>query len=247
MIGGGLAQAGPALFEPARRTARRTAQLPPPPGPRARRLGDDAGLLGTALAARDLATARSRRQTVILTVTPNPALDLTWHVDRLTPGATHRVPSRGARAGGKGLNVARVLHSRGARGARPRDGRRHDRRASSPPSSRRSGIPHRLVPVAGATRRSIAIVDEASGETTRPQRVRRRPRARRGRDPHRDGMSNSAAASRAVAISGSLPAGLRRRRSSAHSSGSSSPPACPSSSTRAGRAARRRRAPAPPR
>ena len=47
---------------------------------------------------------------MILTVTPNPAIDLTWHVDRLTPGATHRVPTGASRAGGKGLNAARVLH-----------------------------------------------------------------------------------------------------------------------------------------
>ena len=38
---------------------------------------------------------------MILTVTPNPALDLTWHVDRLVAGATHRVAPGAARAGGK--------------------------------------------------------------------------------------------------------------------------------------------------
>ena len=48
---------------------------------------------------------------MILTLTPNPAVDITWHVDQLTPGTTHRVPPAVARAGGKGLNVARVLHA----------------------------------------------------------------------------------------------------------------------------------------
>ena len=38
---------------------------------------------------------------MILTITANPAEDLTWHVDALRPGETHRVPtgvSRAARA-----------------------------------------------------------------------------------------------------------------------------------------------------
>ena len=51
---------------------------------------------------------------MILTVTPNPALDLTWHVDRLIEGGTHRADAGAARAGGKALNVARVAHAQGA-------------------------------------------------------------------------------------------------------------------------------------
>lgn len=102
---------------------------------------------------------------MILTVTPNPALDLTWHVDRLQPGETHRVGPGASRAGGKGLNVARVLHAQG-----------HDVIALTTSGGGvgaefaaelvASGIPHRLVPVAAPTRRSIAIVDEAAGETS---------------------------------------------------------------------------------
>ena len=102
---------------------------------------------------------------MILTVTPNPALDLTWHVDHLQPGETHRVPAGAARAGGKGLNVARVLHAQG-----------HDVLALTTTGGAvgaefaaeldSSGIPHRLIAVTGATRRSIALVDETSGETS---------------------------------------------------------------------------------
>ncbi|MEF3403411.1 1-phosphofructokinase family hexose kinase [Agromyces sp. CCNWLW203] len=102
---------------------------------------------------------------MILTVTPNPALDLTWHVDRLQPGETHRVDAGAARAGGKGLNVARVLHGEG-----------HDVLALTTAGGAvgaefaaelaASGIPHRLIPVTGTTRRSIALVDEASGDTS---------------------------------------------------------------------------------
>ncbi|MEV6635021.1 1-phosphofructokinase family hexose kinase [Actinoplanes sp. NPDC051470] len=46
-------------------------------------------------------------------MTLNPALDLTYTVDALIPHATHRVSSVRSRAGGKGLNVARVLHALG--------------------------------------------------------------------------------------------------------------------------------------
>jgi tagatose 6-phosphate kinase len=46
---------------------------------------------------------------VILTVTLNPAWDVTYPVGVLDPGATHRVTRPAARAGGKGINVARVL------------------------------------------------------------------------------------------------------------------------------------------
>ena len=50
---------------------------------------------------------------MILTVTLNAALDVTYEVRRLTPGAVHRVGAPAARAGGKGVNVARVLHALG--------------------------------------------------------------------------------------------------------------------------------------
>lgn len=46
---------------------------------------------------------------MILTVTPNPALDVTYGLDVLRPGHVHRVRTVTARAGGKGVNVARVL------------------------------------------------------------------------------------------------------------------------------------------
>lgn len=102
---------------------------------------------------------------MILTVTPNPALDLTYHVDALAIGESHRVDAARSRAGGKGLNVARVLHQTG-----------HATLALAPigGSTGRefeaelvaSGVPHTIVPVTAKTRRSIAIVDDAGGETT---------------------------------------------------------------------------------
>ncbi|HEX6367106.1 MAG TPA: ROK family protein [Agromyces sp.] len=55
VIGGGLAQAGPALFEPLGERLDGLLSFHRRPALIRARLGDDAGLLGTALAARDLA------------------------------------------------------------------------------------------------------------------------------------------------------------------------------------------------
>lgn len=102
---------------------------------------------------------------MILTVTPNPALDLTWRVERLIPGATHRADAGAARAGGKGLNVARVLHAQGASTlALTTAGGRSGIAFSTELAE--SGVPHRVVPVTAPTRQSIAIVDEELGDTT---------------------------------------------------------------------------------
>lgn len=46
---------------------------------------------------------------MILTVTPNPAYDLTYRLDRFQYGAVQRIPEVRQRVGGKGLNVSRVL------------------------------------------------------------------------------------------------------------------------------------------
>lgn len=102
---------------------------------------------------------------MILTVTPNPALDLTWHVDRLIEGGTHRADAGAARAGGKGLNVARVAHAEGADvlAVTTTGGRVGQEFAAELEAS---GVPHTLVPVAAETRRSIAVVDESLGDTT---------------------------------------------------------------------------------
>lgn len=45
----------------------------------------------------------------IVTVTLNPAIDLTVGLDHLTPGAVHRAQSAVSNAGGKGVNVAACL------------------------------------------------------------------------------------------------------------------------------------------
>ncbi|MBW1639870.1 1-phosphofructokinase family hexose kinase [Microbacterium resistens] len=102
---------------------------------------------------------------MIVTVTPNPALDLTWQVQRLIPGATHRAPTGRSRAGGKGLNVARVAHAEAAEvcAVATAGGATGEEFAAE---LRGSGVPHVLVPVRASTRRSVALVDEAAGDTT---------------------------------------------------------------------------------
>ena len=143
---------------------------------------------------------------MILTLTPNPALDLTWHVDGLKPGETHRVPTGAARAGGKGMNVARVLHAQGHEVlALATAGGMTGTEFSAELAA--SGIPHRLLPVAAPTRRSIALVDDRSGTTSILNEFGA------ALDPADAAAVLGAAArlgrdARAVAVSGSLPPGF---------------------------------------
>ncbi|MFF6997444.1 1-phosphofructokinase family hexose kinase [Streptomyces sp. NPDC008313] len=103
---------------------------------------------------------------MILTVTLNTALDITYRVRALRPHASHQVTEVSERPGGKGLNVARVLAALGhevtvtgfAGGATGRSLRA--RLAGTP------GVLDALLPVAGTTRRTIAVVDTATGDTT---------------------------------------------------------------------------------
>ncbi|MFF2370944.1 ROK family protein [Agromyces sp. NPDC058110] len=60
VIGGGLSQAGDALFDPLRERLDARLSFHRRPALVRARLGDDAGLLGTALAARDLVSGGSR-------------------------------------------------------------------------------------------------------------------------------------------------------------------------------------------
>jgi 1-phosphofructokinase/tagatose 6-phosphate kinase len=53
------------------------------------------------------------RRAPIVTVTPNPAWDVTYEVPALVPGEVHRVTRVHRRLGGKGINAARVLGTLG--------------------------------------------------------------------------------------------------------------------------------------
>ncbi|MEU0674968.1 1-phosphofructokinase family hexose kinase [Streptomyces sp. NPDC006172] len=101
---------------------------------------------------------------MILTVTLNTALDVTYRVPALRPHSAHRVTQMTERPGGRGLNVARVLAALGhettvtgfAGGATGRAVR-----------ERLTGVTDALVPISGSTRRTIAVVDARTGDTTR--------------------------------------------------------------------------------
>jgi 1-phosphofructokinase family hexose kinase len=102
---------------------------------------------------------------MILTVTPNPALDVTYRVGSLEVGESHRVEAPVTRAGGKGVNVARVITQTGGHALvlATAGGAAGSRFADDLLAS---GLPHELVPVAPETRTSIAIVDESDSSTT---------------------------------------------------------------------------------
>ncbi|MEP6855521.1 MAG: hexose kinase [Pedococcus sp.] len=102
---------------------------------------------------------------MILTITPNPALDVTYDVERVVPHESHRVLSVQELAGGKGINVASVLHLlgqdvvvTGVVGGSTGEQVRAD--------LDRRGIPHRFAQTASQTRRTTTVVSREDGEAT---------------------------------------------------------------------------------
>lgn len=95
---------------------------------------------------------------MILTLTPNPSLDLTYELDELTRGEVQRAGSMSVEAGGKGINVSRNLIANGA-----------DSRAVAPvggPSGEQflsllegSGIDLVRVPVEEPVRMNVGVVE----------------------------------------------------------------------------------------
>jgi tagatose 6-phosphate kinase len=127
---------------------------------------------------------------VILTVTLNPAIDVTYHVDALVPGATHRVSRVDERLGGKGVNVASVLSQL----VEPvvatgllRDG------------------PEGFTPIAAAPRRTVVVTDgrDATGFWEPGPVVTPAEWA-----AFTVAFAHLAASARVVVLSGSLPGGL---------------------------------------
>jgi tagatose 6-phosphate kinase len=137
---------------------------------------------------------------MIVTITPNVALDVTYELPELRPGRSHRVSAVHSRAGGKGVNVARVLRALGHEvvvvglaGGPTGEAVREDLDAA--------GLPHELVPCAGETRRTVTVV--SGGEATLlsepgPVVTRDEWAALERRVPEAD----------VVVISGSLPPGV---------------------------------------
>ncbi|WP_306212580.1 1-phosphofructokinase family hexose kinase [Actinoplanes sp. RD1] len=101
--------------------------------------------------------------TRVVTVTLNPALDITYDVPALVPGDSVRVGAVRSRAGGKGINVSSVVRALGG-----------DTVAVAPAALAADpfrslldtlGLPCRLIPAFEAVRRTIAVVG-ADGTTT---------------------------------------------------------------------------------
>ncbi|MDH2391569.1 1-phosphofructokinase family hexose kinase [Streptomyces sp. HNM0663] len=143
---------------------------------------------------------------MILTVTLNAALDVTWHVDRLTPRSSHRVETAHERAGGKGINVARVLaflgHTPVATGLAGGPTGRLIREGLHA-----TGIRDEFVDVAGDSRRTLAVVSHDDGDAT----------VFNGRGPQvteaeweafRQHYASLLPEARVVVLSGSVPPGL---------------------------------------
>lgn len=102
---------------------------------------------------------------MIVTVTANAAIDRTIRVDRLVPGRLHHAREDYAQAGGKGVNVARLLHAMGV----PVHAIVVVAGASGDficADLTRAGISYTRVGAEGASRTCLEIVDESSGIVT---------------------------------------------------------------------------------
>ncbi len=101
----------------------------------------------------------------VVTITLNPAIDLTVSVAGLTPGAVNRARAAETNAGGKGINVAGCLADWGvpviATGLLGRGNESPFRTFFA-----RKAIDDRFVRAEGETRTNIKIADIESGETT---------------------------------------------------------------------------------
>jgi tagatose 6-phosphate kinase len=103
---------------------------------------------------------------VILAVALNPALDLTYELDeRLRVGRVNRVAAVHIRPGGKALNMARVLSGvgRAVTVVGPCGGATGRSLAATAAAH---GIDARWVPIAGETRRTVAVWEHPGGEVT---------------------------------------------------------------------------------
>lgn len=101
---------------------------------------------------------------MILCVCLSPAVDVTYHVDRLTPGQTIRVRRATSMPGGKAVNVARILHALGETTelVAPVGGATGAEFAAD---LARSGVAAHLVSSTPPTRRTVTIVADDGSAT----------------------------------------------------------------------------------
>ncbi len=100
----------------------------------------------------------------ILTITLNPAIDVTYRVAELRLGGTTRISDVRSRAGGKGVNVAAVVRELGG------ESLVLALTTTRTPDEFRDGLAglglaHRLVPALPAVRRTVAVVSRTDGTT----------------------------------------------------------------------------------
>lgn len=139
---------------------------------------------------------------MIVTVTANPAVDVTYEVDALVPGRSLRVSRVWERPGGKGVNVTRVLHGLGERtlAVAPLGG----------PTGRwiarslvEGGHALRKVPIEGTNRRTLTVVGTDTTVLNEPGPSLRAEEHLALTEAVREALEGA----RALVLSGSLPPG----------------------------------------
>jgi tagatose 6-phosphate kinase len=136
---------------------------------------------------------------VIVTVTCNPALDVTYDVERLSPGEVHRVRAVHERPGGKGVNVARVLTQLGVAAlATGLDDGAFGALVTA------SGVPGEFVAGLDRVRRTLVISAERTTSLWEPGA----PVAPGAADALLDRVTGLLERAAALVVSGSLPPGL---------------------------------------
>lgn len=102
---------------------------------------------------------------MIVTLTPNPAVDQTLWIDRLEPGTVHRVLEAQVDPAGKGINVSRMAHRLGwptiAFGFLAGDTGNIVEKALEA-----EGVQHHFVRVPGQTRINVTVVDGQGAATS---------------------------------------------------------------------------------
>jgi 6-phosphofructokinase 2 len=104
--------------------------------------------------------------TAIVTLTLNPAVDMSARIDHVIADRKLRCTDPRWDAGGGGVNVARVVHELGGDvkalllAGGPNGARLHELLAGA-------GVPHETVPIAGATREDVTILEASSGRLFR--------------------------------------------------------------------------------
>lgn len=143
---------------------------------------------------------------MILTITPNPAMDMTYEVRSMRPGEVHRVVRVHRRAGGKGINVSRVLRQMGVptRAITTAGGTTGMALLDDLAAS---GIPHEVVHVPATTRLTMTVT--VTGGDARPTAFNEP-----GEPPGAESLAELARVTRdhlgeasVLVCSGSLPAG----------------------------------------